>query len=162
MAASLPPRFPSPPTTFVGRTAELSALRGLMLQGGARLVTLLGPPGMGKTRLALRFAEELSESGRSGGSWFVDLSAARTLEELCAAVSTQLGVGFAESGDMVVRIAHALAARGEILIVLDNFEQLVVDGANAVATWIALAPEARFLITSREVLRVMGETPYEL
>src|SRR5450432_4275361 len=162
MAASLPPRFPSPPTTFVGRSAELSALRGLMLEGGARLVTILGPPGMGKTRLALRYAEEFSARAASGSSWFVDLTAARTLEELCASVSSQLGVGFAETGDMVVRIAHALAARGEILVVLDNFEQLVQDGANAIATWLALAPEVRLLITSREVLRVMGETPYEL
>jgi len=161
MSASSPPRFPSPPTTFVGRSAELSALRGLMLEGGARLVTLLGPPGMGKTRLALRYAED--HSARAPASaWFVDLSAARTLEELCATVSSHLGVGFAETGDMVVRIAHALAARGEILVVLDNFEQLVQHGANAIATWLALAPEARFLITSREVLRVMGETPYEL
>jgi predicted ATPase len=162
MPASSPPRFPSPPTTFVGRSAELSALRGLMLEGGARLVTILGPPGMGKTRLALRYAEEFSARAASGSSWFVDLAAARTLEELCASVSSQLGVGFAETGDMVVRIAHALAARGEILVVLDNFEQLVQDGANAIATWLALAPEVRFLITSREVLRVMGETPYEL
>jgi predicted ATPase/Tfp pilus assembly protein PilF len=159
MSVSSPPPFPSPPTTFVGRSAELSALRGLMQDGGARLVTILGPPGMGKTRLALRYADEFS--GR-GSSWFVDLTAARSLEELCASVSSQLGVGFAETGDMVVRIAHALAARGEILVVLDNFEQLVQDGANAIATWLALAPEARFLITSREVLRVMGEIPYEL
>jgi predicted ATPase/Tfp pilus assembly protein PilF len=162
MSVSSPPRFPSPPTTFVGRSAELSALRGLLQSGGARLVTILGPPGMGKTRLALRYAEEFGGRGASASSWFVDLTAARTLEELCANVSSQLGVGFAETGDMVVRIAHALAARGEILVVLDNFEQLVQDGANAIATWLALAPEARFLITSREVLRVMGETPYEL
>ncbi len=162
MSTSLPPRFPSPPTSFVGRNAELSAIRALMQDGGARLVTILGPPGMGKTRLALRFAEEFGAGKASPSSWFVDLTAARTLEELCASVSSQLGVGFAESGDMVVRIAHALAARGESLIVLDNFEQLVQNGANAIATWLALAPEARFLITSREVLRVMGETPYEL
>ncbi|HEY4102479.1 MAG TPA: tetratricopeptide repeat protein, partial [Polyangiaceae bacterium] len=162
MSVLPPPRFPSPPTTFVGRNAELSALRGLMEEGGARLVTILGPPGMGKTRLALRYAEEFSAREGGAGFWFVDLTSARTLEELCASVSSQLGVGFAETGDMVVRIAHALAARGEILVVLDNFEQLVQDGANAIATWLALAPEARFLITSREVLRVMGETPYEL
>jgi len=133
-----------------------------MQGGGARLVTLLGPPGMGKTRLALRYAEEFGAQSTAPSAWFVDLTAARTLEELCASVSAQLGVGFAESGDMVVRIAHALAARGEILVVLDNFEQLVQPGANAIATWLALAPEARFLVTSREVLRVMGETPYEL
>src|SRR5450755_2810135 len=125
MSASSPPRFPSPPTTFVGRSAELSALRALMLEGGARLVTILGPPGMGKTRLALRYAEEFSAQGALANCWFVDLTAARSLEELCATVSSQLGVGFAETGDMDVRIAHALAARGEILSVLDNSAQLV-------------------------------------
>jgi len=162
MSTSLPPRLPSPPTSFVGRQAELAVIRGLMQGGGARLVTILGPPGMGKTRLGLRYAEEFGAGSASPNAWFVDLTAARTLEELCASVSAQLGIGFAESGDMVVRIAHALAARGEILVVLDNFEQLVQPGANAIATWLALAPEARFLITSREILRVMGETPYEL
>jgi len=146
----------------VGRRTELLALRALMLEGGARLLTVLGPPGMGKTRLALRYAEEVAATEYSGGAWFVDLSSARTLEELCANVSAQLGIGFAESGDMVVRIAHALAARGRALIVLDNFEQLVAGGANAIATWLALAPEARFLVTSREILRILGETSYEL
>lgn len=117
---------------------------------------------MGKTRVALRCAEELRLGAPAGGCWFVDLSSARNLEELCASVGAQLGVGLAGSGDLVPRIAHALEARGPMLLVLDNFEQLVPDGANAVATWLALAPEARFLVTSREKLRVTGESPFEL
>lgn len=92
----------------------------------------------------------------------MDLSSARALEELCASVGAQLGVGLAGAGDLVLRIAHALEARGAMLLVLDNFEQLVPDGASAVATWLTLAPEARILVTSREILRVTGESPFEL
>ncbi|HEY2407165.1 MAG TPA: tetratricopeptide repeat protein [Polyangiaceae bacterium] len=125
-------------------------------------MTLLGPPGMGKTRLALRYGESEAARRHAGGVWFVDLSAARTLEDLCVIVSAQIGVGFAQAGDMVIRIAHALTARGDLLLILDNFEQLVADGANAVATWLALAPKAHVLVTSRELLRVLGEMPYEL
>ena len=149
-------------TKFVGRTSELSALRGLLHEGDARLVTVLGPPGMGKTRLALRYAEETDASLLAGGSWFIDLTAARTLDELCASVGAQLRIGLAGSGDLVQRIAHALEARGPILLVLDNFEQLVPTAAHAVANWLALAPEARFLVTSRELLRITGECAFEL
>ena len=116
---------------------------------------------MGKTRLALRHAEEGLAEGRLGG-WFVELSPAQSVEELCASVGAQLGVGLAGSEDPVMRIAHALEARGPILMVLDNFEQLVPVGAATVATWLALAPEARFLITSREMLRIAGESAFEL
>jgi predicted ATPase len=160
MPLTPPPPIPSAPNRFVGRSAELAALRALF-DDGNRLVTVLGPPGMGKTRLALRHAEQGRSEGRPAG-WFVELSSAHSVEELCASVGAQLGVGLAGSEDPVMRIAHALEARGPTLLVLDNFEQLVPAGANTVATWLALAPEARFLVTSRELLRIAGESPFEL
>ena len=160
MPVTLPPRIPHAPSRFIGRLGELAALRALFVSGN-RLVTVLGPPGMGKTRLALRHAEDEFGAGRLGGG-FVELSSARSVEELCASVGTQLGVGLAGSEDPVMRIAHALEARGPSLLVLDNFEQLVPGGAATVATWLALAPEARFLITSREMLRIAGESVFEL
>ncbi|MET0791502.1 MAG: tetratricopeptide repeat protein, partial [Polyangiaceae bacterium] len=160
MPLTPPPRIPSSPNRFVGRTSELATLRALF-EGGNRFVTILGPPGMGKTRLALRHIEERKADGRPGG-WFVELSSAHSVEELCASVGAQLGVGLAGAEDPVMRIAHALEARSPILLVLDNFEQLVPEGAGTVATWLALAPEAQFLVTSRELLRVAGESPFEL
>ncbi|MEJ1960367.1 MAG: tetratricopeptide repeat protein [Gammaproteobacteria bacterium] len=160
MPLTPPPRIPSAPNRFVGRRTELATLRGLF-EAGIRLVTVLGPPGMGKTRLALRHVEESRDEGRSGG-WFVELSSAQSVEELCASVGAELGVGLAGTEDPVMRIAHALEARGPMLLVLDNFEQLVPAAAGTVATWLALAPEARFLVTSREMLRIAGESPFEL
>jgi predicted ATPase len=116
---------------------------------------------MGKTRLALRHLEERGNEGRPAG-WFVELSSAHSVEELCASVGSQLGVGLAGSEDPALRIAHALEARGPALLVLDNFEQLVPAGVATVVTWLALAPEARFLVTSREMLRIAGESAFEL
>jgi len=160
MPPSPPPHLPGTVTSFVGRQSELSALRERLHDAETRLVTVLGPPGIGKTRLALRHAEQAQLGGRN--CWFIDLSAAHTLEELCASVGAQLGVGLAGSGDLVQRIGHAIEARGAILLVLDNFEQLVASASSALASWLASATEARFLVTSREMLRLNGESVFEL
>jgi predicted ATPase len=132
------PNIPSASSRFVGRADELRALQAIFADGN-RLVTVLGPPGMGKTRLALRHAEEGQGEGRPA-VWFVELSSANGVEDLCAAVGAQLGVGLSGSDDPTLRIAYALEARGPIVLVLDNFEQLVPAGASTVATWLSLAP----------------------
>jgi predicted ATPase/predicted negative regulator of RcsB-dependent stress response len=155
------PSIPRPSTSFVGRQAELSELDRLIGESSSRLVTIAGPPGIGKTRLALRYLER-NQGARAGAAYFVDLTAARSLDNLCASLAGLLGVGLTQSDEMVTRVGHALSARGRMLLVLDNFEQLVVTGTAAVKAWLELAREATFIVTSREVLRLSRESVFEL
>lgn len=152
-----------PASSFVGREDDLAALNALF--EGARLVTLLGPGGMGKTRLSLRFAQErVGTWGRRGGVWIVELSAARGTTEFLVATAAVLNVelgGLSTDLAMADAIGRALAARGPTLLVLDNFEHLR-DGATHVDRWIAMAPSARILVTSRVVLGLTAEAVHVL
>ena len=155
-------------TSFVGRVAELADLHQLFRQG-ARLITLLGPGGTGKTRLSLQFGSQLvthfqsvNERGRKrGGVWFCDLTEAKDREGVCAAVARALGVPLI-GGDAVTQLGHAIVARGETLLVLDNFEQVVALAHETVGTWHKLAPKARFVVSSRELLKIADETVFEV
>lgn len=155
-------------TSFVGRVAELADLHQLFRQG-TRLVTLLGPGGTGKTRLSLQFGTQLvnhfqsqDERGRArGGVWFVDLTEARDVDGICAAMSRGLDVPLAP-GDAVAQLGHVVASKGETLLVLDNFEQVVGCAKETVEKWMRAAPNARFVASSRELLRVPHETVYEV
>ena len=148
------------PDRFVGRTADVDSLIGRLDQPG--LYTVKGAGGLGKTRLARRSARLWQEGGKRQG-WFVDLAPARTPTDAMLAVATALGVPIAigDEGKLAERLGHAIAGRGPVVMVLDNFEQLD-QGAGLVATWRDLAPEARFLVTSRSALRLPGEVVIEL
>lgn len=147
----------------MGRRAELDALAALFED--ARLVTLLGPGGMGKTRLALRFCEaRLPAFARRGGGgvWIVELAAARTAGELLTTTAAVLGVelaGLPTDAAMADAIGRTLSRRGRTLVVLDNFEQLV-GAAGIVDRWLAAAPSARFLVTSRVTLGLGAEVAH--
>ncbi|MDX2014866.1 MAG: protein kinase [Myxococcaceae bacterium] len=155
-------------TSFVGRVAELADLHQLFRQG-TRLVTLLGPGGTGKTRLSLQFGSQLvthfqgvDERGkRRGGVWVVELAEARDADGICAALSRSLDVPLL-AGDAVQQLGHALASRGETLVVFDNFEQVVGHAGETLERWMRAAPLARFVVSSRELLRVPHETVYEV
>ncbi len=155
-------------TSFVGRVAELADLHQLF-QHGARLITLLGPGGTGKTRLSLQLGEQLishfnasTEKGRRrSGVWFCELDEATDLEGITSAVARAMGIQLAP-GDAVDQLAHSFAARGEMLVVLDNFEQIVAHASQTIGTWLQAAPLIRFVVSSREVLRVPGETIFEV
>jgi predicted ATPase/uncharacterized protein HemY len=140
---------------FVGRGGELARLAQL-LEGGARLVTLLGVGGTGKTRLVRRYARDwLGEW--PGGVTFCDLSEARSLEGVHFAVAMALGVPLAKD-DAGLQIGHAIAARGRCLVILDNFEQVQAHAQATAGAWLDRAPEASFVVTSRERLQLRGET----
>jgi DNA-binding winged helix-turn-helix (wHTH) protein len=109
--------LPSPRDELVGRQAELQWLAA-QLAGGARLITVTGPGGAGKTRLALELGRR-----HPGQTWRCELSEARSADDLVRLVAGALGVTL-EGGDPARRLAGALAARGPGLLVLDNFEQL--------------------------------------
>jgi predicted ATPase len=138
--------LPVPTSSFLGRASELSEIVGLLGRDNARVVTLTGPGGIGKTRLAARAAGEVSQQYADGVFW-VDLAALRDPRLVVPAIATELG-----AKDEVV--AHIGA--GRMLLVLDNFEQ-VIEAAREVAALVAGCAHLDLLVTSREPLRVAGE-----
>jgi serine/threonine protein kinase/predicted ATPase len=154
-----------PSGPFVGREGDLESLAAYLGEG-ARVVTVVGFGGMGKTRLAQEFAWRQREAWASaGGAWFVDLSKAFSVDEVCKAVGRALDVVVpvdASSDVAVVHTGRTLQALGRALVVLDNFEQVAQFAAQTVGRWRELAPEVRFVVTSRESLRVPGESVHPL
>ncbi len=143
-------------TAFVGRLQELVEIGQAVVE--SRLVTLVGEAGVGKTRLAQRFAAR--QRSAYEGVWFCDLRDARDVDGMCAALARTLSIAdeatvFGEGA--VAAVGGALAARGRSFLVLDNLEQLLPQGARVVLAWLDLAPEARLLVTSREPLDLLGE-----
>jgi predicted ATPase/DNA-binding SARP family transcriptional activator len=148
--------LPAPPTPLVGRRLEIAAVSALFRDEGARLVTLTGPGGTGKTRLALAVAEEL-QGGLRDGALFVSLAPVEAPELLVPAIAEALGVPDGErplAGDVK---AHLRELR--LLLVLDNLEQLL-PAAPFVGELLADAPRLLVLATSRAPLRLAAERAY--
>jgi predicted ATPase len=146
-------------TPLFGRREELARL-GALFAGGARLVTLVGPPGVGKTRLARRYALDVGLE-EQGQAWFCDLSAAASEPEALAVVAGVLAVPLTGRAPGE-QLAEAVASRGAVLLVLDNFEQLARTATGVAVGLLARAPAARLLVTSREALNITGEARVEL
>ena len=146
--------LPAERDAFVGRRSTLQEL-ARRFDSGARLVSLLGIGGCGKTRVAMRFGWQWL-GDFPGGVWFCDLSAARTIEGLYSAVAQGLDVPLGLD-DPLQQLGHAIAGRGPCLVVLDNFEQLARHAEDTVGRWLERAGAARFLVTTREVLGISGE-----
>jgi len=145
----------SPPDSFVGRESELEELAAQLVSGSARLVTILGPGGTGKTRLATHFGLR-HQADFPGGVWRCDLTESRTMEGLISAVGQGLGLALAGK-DPLEQLTHAIRGRGPVLLLLDTFEQLVHLADASIGGWLQAAPEARFLVTSRRRLSIQGE-----
>ncbi|WP_171074353.1 BTAD domain-containing putative transcriptional regulator [Nonomuraea basaltis] len=146
--------LPAPLSDLIGREAELAEVRELLAT--ARLVTLTGPGGVGKTRLALEAARPLaSHEGPAfpDGVWLVELAGAVNVAEVVAAV---LGIRDDAAVALAPRLAGALAAK-RMLLVLDNCEHLVTQAAELVSALLRAAPGLRVLATSQEPLGVTGE-----
>ena len=145
--------LPPQPTPFIGRSAELAQLENLLADPDCRLLTLLGPGGIGKTRLAIEAATR--QAGNfADGVCFVALAAVETAELLLVAVAQSLGLQ-TTSSDLQAEIAACLRPR-QLLLVLDNFEQLVM-AADTVAHLLQNAPRIKVLVTSRERLCLREE-----
>jgi predicted ATPase/class 3 adenylate cyclase len=153
-AQQLPNNLPAQRDAFIGRLAPLDALAGLF-DGGARLVTVLGIGGIGKTRLALSHARSWL-GNFPGGAWFCDLKAARSLDGIASAVAQGLEMPLGR-GDPVQQLGAAIAGRGACLVILDNFEQVARHAEATLGAWLERAPAASFVVTSREVLGIAGE-----
>lgn len=146
---------PAPRDSFVGREQELLLLETWGLGEGA-ILTLLGPGGVGKTRLALAAAARLT--GRFEGLHFIDLAGARDNEQMAAKTGAALSLG--EGSRTVEGVKNALAGRGTTLLVLDNTEQIEGVG-RAVSVWAGAGP-VKILVTSRQPLGVRGERIQEI
>jgi predicted ATPase/class 3 adenylate cyclase/Tfp pilus assembly protein PilF len=155
----LPHNLPAERDDFVGRQGTLQSVAA-RFDAGARLVSLLGIGGIGKTRLALRYGR-LWLGDYSGGAWFCDLAAARTSEGIVHAVAQALDVQLG-TGDPVRQLGTVIAGRGPCLLILDNFEQVASHSASTLGAWLDRAPEARFIVTSRERLGMPGELLVEV
>ena len=152
-AEATPSNLPTPPTPIIGRQAELADLRARM-QDGTRLLTLTGPGGTGKTRLALEFAHALIGED-AGGAWFVDLAPSTEVRQAIWAIQAALGVTDAPADDPLDPLL-AFVRQRPLLLLLDNLEQ-VPDIAGAIAILLAAAPGLRVIATSRTPLRIGGE-----
>ena len=149
---------PTPPTSFVGRERDVAAIRAL-LQEDVRLLTLIGPGGVGKTRLAIRVAAELAPAFPAGVA-FVGLAPLTDPALLLPTIAQTLGLR--ESGERLLgeRLAASLGDR-RFLLLLDNLEHLV-DAAPQLAEPLSACPGLTLLVTSRVVLRLSGEHIYAI
>jgi predicted ATPase/DNA-binding SARP family transcriptional activator len=173
--------LPAQTTTFVGREEELAEISARLQDPACRLLTLLGPGGIGKTRLALRLAEELAGAQPAAfehGIFFVPLAPFRTAEGVVPAVAEALGYSFhtdseGSTTDTPRQQILDYFRRKQLLLVMDNYEHLLEDGSpqdgyeqgngtGFVTDLLAAAPGVKVLVTSRASLKVQGEHLYPL
>jgi len=145
--------FPAALTSFVGRAGVVDEIAGHL--GQYRLVTVTGPGGAGKTRLASEVAREVA--GRfADGVWLAELAAVRDPAQVAVAVAAALGIRELPAVAAADALAHALARR-QLLLVLDNCEQVIGAAAELCGRLLLGADDVRVLATSREPLQIAGE-----
>jgi len=156
-AQARPSNIPVQRTRFVGREKEVTAANELLLREDVRLVTVTGPGGIGKTRLAVQVASGLDERF-PGGIHFVPLSPVSDPGMITSVIVQTMGIREVggESPLEILKKNLQDSSRAPVLILLDNFEHLI-QAAPAVAELLTLAPQLKFLVTSRAALHVYGE-----
>ncbi|HEY3290437.1 MAG TPA: tetratricopeptide repeat protein [Anaerolineae bacterium] len=150
---------PAPVTSLIGRTREVQAAVTLLLQSSTRLLTLYGPPGVGKTRLSQEIAMRL-QSEFTHGVCFAYLAPITSADLVLPAIAAALHLKVASNESLLQSVQQFLTDK-KLLLVLDNFEQ-VVDAAPVVHDLLTAAPGVKALISSREVLKLYGEQGFPL
>ena len=151
--------LPVAPSSFVGRAQEMADLVGMLADGHARLTTLIGPGGIGKTRLALAAATAAARSFPDGVCW-VALDAVAGADRVLGAIGEALNLRPAPDRDLQTAIWEFLKTK-QILLVVDNFEH-VADAWPVIAGLLHGAPRIAVLVTSRTPLRITGEQRFEV
>ena len=147
--------LPAQSSTFIGRTREIA--EGQRLLAGARLVTLTGPGGTGKTRLSLRLAEESAE-GFADGTWFVPLGPISDPELVPSTIAHSLGVQVGGAELPLTRLLDFVKGK-QMLLVLDNFEQILA-AAPIVGQLLGASQALKVITSSRAPLRIAGEQEF--
>jgi predicted ATPase/class 3 adenylate cyclase len=150
--------LPAQVTSFVGRTAEIAAVRGLLKK--TRLVTLAGAGGSGKTRLAVHVAAETLDAFEDG-VWLVELSSLRDPKRVAPEVASVLGIREEGATPITETLTCALSGR-HLLVVMDNCEHLLDECATLAGKLLQRCPRLFILATSREALSMPGEQVYQV
>jgi predicted ATPase/DNA-binding XRE family transcriptional regulator len=151
--------LPTPATALVGRAAELAELERMLSDPDCRLVTVIGPGGIGKTRLALE-ATARQASGFADAAAFVALAPVAAPDLIAPAIADALGFNFYGQANSSGQLIDFLQEKA-LLLLLDNFEHLV-DGADFLVELLQRAPQVKLIVTSRERLNLQGEWVIEL
>jgi predicted ATPase/class 3 adenylate cyclase/Tfp pilus assembly protein PilF len=149
-----PHNLPQQSTPFFGREEELDKICELLTDPAKRLISIVGPGGMGKTRLVLQAAAEQIERF-SNGVFFVPLAPLTTIPALISAIASATRFSFYSREDEKIQLLNFLREK-EILLILDNFEH-VMEGTELVGQILAGAPRVKIITTSRELLNLRGE-----
>lgn len=149
-----PTNLPAPLTSFIGRESEAEYIESLLRAGEVRLLTLMGPPGVGKSRLAIHVAERL-RTAFPDGVWFVPLATEEDPQQVLLLIAKALSITDDGHGTPLDRIITALRNR-RALLVLDNFEQ-ILDAAPSLVDILTNCAQVSAFVTSRAPLEVYGE-----
>jgi predicted ATPase/DNA-binding winged helix-turn-helix (wHTH) protein len=155
-----PSTMPTEDTLFLGREKDIGWLEE-RFSGSDRLITLLGAPGCGKSRLAREFLSRHRETGAIDGLLFCDLEFAQDVLGVLTALSGALHIPMKGNGqdekELTTHLGNVLAMRGIVVVLFDNVERVSGVLKNQITTWAALAPAARFVVTSRKPLNLAME-----
>ena len=151
-----PNNLPLQLTSFIGRESDISAIKQRLWT--TRLLTLTGPGGCGKTRLALRVATDLLDAF-ADGVWWIELAALTDPTLIAQTLATALGLQ-ADTGRPIDDVLIDYLRSRQLLLILDNCEHLIEAGAQLTQSLLQACPDLYILATSREVLRIGGEVPY--